>query len=631
MPKLLHGGDYNPDQWLDRPDILAKDILLMKEASINSATLGVFAWAALEPQEGNYQLGWLEDIINNLWDNGISTILATPSGAKPNWLAEKYPEARRVNRNGQRELAGERHNHCFTSPVYREKVSAINEKLAERFGTHPAVTLWHISNEYGGECFCDLCKDEFRKWLKNKHKTIENLNKSWWTSFWSHTYNSFEQISPPVPYGEQGLHGLVLDWKRFVTDQTLDFCKHEIEAVRKYSEKPVTTNFMEFFGGLNYFKFKDTIDVVSWDSYPAWHTKNDVTTSMTTSMAHDLMRSIKKQPFLMIESTPSTTNWQPISKLKKPGVHMLSSLMALAHGSDSVMYFQWRKSRGASEKFHGAVVDHFGGSETRVFQDVAAVGKKLLEISDLAGAEINPDIAIIYDWENRWAIETLRGQRNVGANYLDSISDHYRALWEMGIPVDIADCECDFSGYKLVIAPMLYMLRAGIEEKLRDFVKNGGILVGTYMTGQVDENDLCFLGGFPACGLGEVFGLWAEEMDALKDDERNSFLYQGKERFSRDFAELVHPKGAEVLGTYTKDFYAGHPALLKNQFGKGTAYYLATRPEADFCQSFYKDLTAELGIKGFEVEPGVVKSRRGKFVFTLDFNRLSADVKEEEI
>jgi beta-galactosidase len=308
---------------------------------------------------------------------------------------------------------------------------------------------------------------------------------------------------------------------------------------------------------------------------------------------------------------------------------MLSALMAVAHGSDSVMYFQWRKSRGASEKFHGAVVDHFGGSETRVFKDVAAVGKKLLDMGEVAGAEINPQVAIIYDWENRWAIETLRGQRNIGANYLDAIGDHYRAFWEMGIPVDIADCECDFSGYKLVIAPMLYMLRANVAQRLSMFVENGGILVGTYMTGQVDENDLCFLGGFPACGLGEVFGVWAEEVDPLQDDERNSFWYQGKERLSRDFAELVHPRGAEVLATYTKDFYAGYPALLKNQFGKGAAYYLAARPEADFCQVFYKDLAEQLGIKGFDVQPGVVKARRGKFVFTLDFNKLSADVAED--
>ena len=210
--RYLHGGDYNPEQWLDRPDILQKDIEYFKKAHINTVSVGIFSWAVLEPEEGKYNFDWLEEIINNLYKEGIHTILATPSGARPKWMADKYEEVLRMDPDRTRRFFGGRHNHCFTSPVYREKVHAIDKKLAERFGKHPAVMLWHISNEFGGECHCPLCQAKFREWLKEKYGTIENLNKSWCTTFWSHIYNSFDQIESPSAKGENELHALKLDW-----------------------------------------------------------------------------------------------------------------------------------------------------------------------------------------------------------------------------------------------------------------------------------------------------------------------------------------------------------------------------------------------------------------------------------
>lgn len=232
LPALLHGGDYNPEQWLQRPDILEKDIEYFKKAKINTVTMGMFSWAVLEPEEGVYHFEWMQEIIDRMYENGIYVILATPSGARPKWLADKYPEVLRVDANRQRNLFGARHNHCYTSPVYREKIRHLNMELAKRFGEHPGVLMWHISNEYGGTCHCPLCQEEFRRWLKAKYKTIDNLNGSWCTTFWSHTYQNFEQIESPSPRGEMALHGLNLDWKRFVTDRTIDFLQHEVKALR---------------------------------------------------------------------------------------------------------------------------------------------------------------------------------------------------------------------------------------------------------------------------------------------------------------------------------------------------------------------------------------------------------------
>ncbi len=601
---LLHGADYNPEQWLDYPEILKKDIALMKEANCNVMSVGMFSWSMLEPTEGVYDLDWLEEIIDKMYANGIYTILSTPSAARPTWLAQKYPEVLRVERNRVRNLFGARHNHCYTSPVYREKIAQINGKLAERFADHPAILMWHLSNEYGGECHCPLCQSEFRKWLQDKYGSLEALNKAWWTTFWSHRYTNWEQVESPAPHGEMGVHGLNIDWKRFVTDRTIDFMNHETESVRVFTpELPVTINMMYYYDGLNYFKFKDHIDIVSWDSYPTWHKKPDGDIGVDTAMFHDIMRSIKKQPFLLMESAPSSTNWQSVSKLKKPGMHKLSSLQAIAHGSDSVQYFQWRKSMGSSEKLHGAVVDHYGESDTRVFQDVKEVGQFLQDISGSSKGETKPEVAIIFDWENMWAINDSQGPRNIGMKYKETVQSHYKAFWEMGISVDFVDMECDLSAYKIVVAPMLYMLRAGIAEKIERFVQTGGQFVTTYWSGIVNETDLCFLGGFPG-PLKDVLGIWSEEIDGLYDHDSNQIAYlEGNQLGLRgsfevkELCDLIHLKGAVALAQYESDFYKGRPALTVNKFGEGKAYYMAARSSDAFHYQFYNELVKEGNIR----------------------------------
>ena len=345
---LMHGGDYNPEQWLDRPEILEIDLERFREAKINTVTLGVFSWAKLEPREGEYHFEWLEQIIDRLYENGISVILATPSGARPHWLADRYPEVLRVNAARQRMLFGGRHNHCLTSPAYRQKVRQIDMQLAKSFGSHPAVKMWHISNEFSGDCHCPLCQEAFRGWLKERYHTIEALNESWFTTFWSHTYDSFDQVESPSPIGEHSIMGLDLDWKRFVSDQTIDFMEQEIRALREAgADKPTTANLMYRFLQVDYFKLARKIDVVSWDNYPVWHKRELKETAQRTAFWHDMMRSLKKRPFLMMESSPGPTNWQDVSKLKRPGILLATSLQSIAHGSDGALYFQMRKSRGA--------------------------------------------------------------------------------------------------------------------------------------------------------------------------------------------------------------------------------------------------------------------------------------------
>ena len=635
LPEFWHGADYNPDQWLHRPEILQKDIELMKKANCNVMALGIFAWAALEPREGEYNLDWLQERMDSLYKNGIYTILATPSGARPAWMSQKYPEVLRVQSNRQRILQGNRHNHCFSSPVYREKISQINRKLAERFKEHPGLILWHVSNEYSGSCHCEICQEQFREWLKEKYGTLEELNRSWWTAFWSHTYTDWKQIESPAPHGEQSIQALKIDWKRFTTDQTIDFFRNEITPLKELTpEVPVTTNFMGTFPGLDYWKFASEVDVVAWDSYPAWHCswKEDQEVASDTAFTHDLQRSLKGgQPFLLMESTPSRQNWRKVAKSKKPGMHLLSSLQAVAHGSDTVQYFQWRMGRGGAEKFHGAVVDHAGDEQRRVFREVSETGEVLSRLDSIPGSYVESEAAIMFDWENRWGLKEAHIPRKE-KNYEQVCKNHYRQFWKRGIPLDIVGQDSSLENYRLLIVPMLYMVKEGTAGKIKNFVEQGGTLVLTYFSGIVNENDLCFQDKAPgplkeASGISveEIIPLYEEENYQLKMEQNNELGLKKSYR-ADDFCEELNLEGAQSLARFSSGYLAESPALTVNNLGQGRVYYIASRNEQDFLADFYYFLTEKLSISpvlDIEVPEGVSIQKRtdgtADYLFLMNF------------
>ena len=625
--KLLHGGDYNPEQWLDRPDILAQDIELMKKARVNTVTLGVFSWSVLEPEEGVFKLDWLADIIHNLYANGIRTILATPSAARPAWLACKYPEVRRVRADRVRELYNRRQNYCYTSPIYREKVRIIDQKLAQRFGDDPAVILWHISNEMGGDCHCALCQAEFRRWLQARYGTLAALNKAWNTRFWSHDYTDWEQIESPAPQGENAVQALALDWKRFVSDRHIDFLKFERDTVKEIAPNAkFTVNMMYRFDGIDYFKMAKEIDVASWDNYPTWHKPSETVeeTALDTAMMHDLFYSMKDKPFLLMESSPSFTNWQPVSKQKKPGIAELAALQTVAHGADSVLYFQWRASRGAEEKFHGAVIGHDGREDARSFTETAQVGLRLEALAEITAVKREKQAAIVHDWQNKWALEGSCGPRNAGMGYWDELKRHYNALAREGIAVEFVDQDADLTGYGLVVVPMLYLLTDAFAKKLCAFAQSGGTVIVTYWSGVVDESDLCRLGDTPY-GLTELLGLRRTEIDGMYDGETRRCVPSAGCTLPAalastlcEVAALDEKDPAEPLSLYDEDYLAGHPAAAVHRYGKGRAYYLASRFDEAFYRAFYHDAAKEIGLSPAWPEAlpeGVLAVRRGSFVF----------------
>ncbi|MEG0770113.1 MAG: beta-galactosidase [Ruthenibacterium sp.] len=631
---FLMGADYNPEQWLASPEILEQDIALMQKAGCNVMTMGMFAWPFLEPSEGNYQMDWLKSIVDKLYAAGIYTMLGTPSGARPRWLAQKYPELLRVDSLRRRQLFGERQNHCFTAPAYREKVFAIDTELAKTFGKHPGVLLWHLSNEYAGECHCPLCQEAFRDWVRKKYVTLDALNAAWSTAFWAHTYTDWSQIESPSPLGDSTLHSLQLDWRRFCCDQTIAFMENETAAIRSVCpEAKVTTNMMYYTYDLNYFKLAQKIDLAAWDNYPVWHSGDDAAVAADTAMYHDLMRSVKHAPFLLMESAPSVTNWQGVARQKRPGMNLLSSLQAVAHGADSVQFFQWRQSVGNSEKFHGAILDHSGKEDTRVFKEIAELGSALQQLGPVCGSTTKADVAVLFDWENRWAIAGAKGPFSSGTDYKDMVQKHYDGLWAQGVSVDFADMESTFSSYRLVIAPLLHLLRADIAEKLRAFVAQGGTLVTGPYSGVVDENDRCFLGGTPHA-LRDVLGLRTVELDGLHAQQQVRALPAEGSTFSLPHAyacthlcEVVECDTATPVLCYDSEYYKGAPALTVASFGKGKAYYVCTELQPPFYRDFYSRLLAQCGIARlvpFAYPPCVeVSSRAGggkTYLFVQNFS-----------
>jgi beta-galactosidase len=575
--KVLFGGDYNPEQWPE--EVWTRDYQLFDAAGIDTVTVGVFTWALTQPGPETYDFAVVDRIVARATAEGRNICLATGTGAHPAWLARAHPEVTRTDFEGRRHRFGQRHNSCPSSPVFRRLSAELARRLAQRYGGNPAVIAWHVGNEYDGACYCELCAAAFREWLRARYTSLERLNAAWYTTFWSHTFTDWAEVEPPSALTEHwrgpdhtAFQGITLDYRRFMSEAMLAAFRDEKAAIRESDpDTPVTTNFMGMYRPIDYHRWAPYLDFASWDNYPpegsppAW-----------LALSHDLIRGLKDgAPFWLMEQTPSTTACRDVNPLKRPGVLRLWSWQAVAHGADAVLFFQLRASRGASEKYHGAVIGHAGRSDTRVFREVAEVGAEFGRIGGaVLGARTPARVALLFDWDSWWAVEMSDGPSRL-VRYREVVSDYQAALWEAGTDIDVVPVTADLSRYDVVVAPMLHMLKGDVAERLTAVARRGGSVLVSYLSGRVDEDDNAFLADVPG-PLGALLGIRIDEWDAREADFVNPVRLGDLEVPARLVFEIVIPQGAETVGTYADDFYAGTPAVTRNAVGDGDAWYVAT-------------------------------------------------------
>ncbi len=612
---IWYGGDYNPEQW--PKGIWDEDIALMLEAGVTTVSLGIFSWANLEPSEGVYTFGWLDEIIEKLHTAGISIDLANATASPPAWLGIKYPDTRFTDQNGVVRAHGGRQNFCASSPNYRRAAQALTEQLAQRYGKHPAVAMWHVHNEYAchnARDYSETSAIAFRRWLQHKYgNSLSDLNRAWGTDFWSQRYHQWDEIGTPriTPDGTSPNPTMQLDFARFSSDALLECFIAERDIIHKHSPGiPVTTNFMTIrgFNKLDYWKWAEAVDVISTDHYLM---SSDKDAHIELAMQADTTRGLASgKPWLLMEHSTSAVNWQPRNRAKEPRELLRNSMQHFARGADGIMFFQWRASYAGSEKFHSALVPH-AGKETKVWREVVELGSNLANLIELIGSTVNNDVAIIWDYESWWSLDQPN-LPSVDLNYLEQTLAIYRSLWEMNYGVDFIakpSSSSDLTKYKLVIAPMTYLMSKATGKAIEEFVERGGNLLVTFFSGISDLNDHIYLGGYPG-PLREVLGLSIEEFAPLMSGQ-TTLLSNGYE--ARLWTERAKSTTSEPIATYMDPALDDSVAISRNSFGNGTAWYQGTNlSNKDQTKLLTKILKASNISKTFDAPPGVEVVRRSK-------------------
>jgi beta-galactosidase len=625
---IRYGGDYNPEQWPE--EVWAEDMRLMREAGVGFVTVGVFSWGIIERTEGVFEFGWLDRVLDLLHENGISVDLATGTASPPQWLTTNYPEVLPVTGDGIRQWPGSRQHYCPSSPIYRQKAAILAGKLAERYAKHPAVIMWHINNEYAchtAECYCDISAAAFRTWLIDKYGDIDSLNDTWTTTFWSQHFTSFDQVLPPRSTPAPGNPTQRLDFREFSSDELLACFRAEKEAVRDHEfELPVTTNFIGVFKPLDYWKWAPELDVISNDSYPD---PLESGSAMDAAMAGDLMRSLGAgRPWLLMEQAPGYVNWRETNGTKPGAMMRALSIQAVSRGADGINFFQWRQSRGGLEKFHSGMVPH-SGTDSRIWRNVLQLGVDLDRLASVEGSRSTAQVAIVLDWANWWAAEGDGHQ--IRLDFHANLLDWYRPFYEANIAVDFVHPDAELAGYRLVLAPHLYLLSARTAGRLAAYVAQGGDLVVTYFTGHVDEHDNAHLGGYLAA-LQPVLGLSIDDFAALPPEGPNARIAVASDDWGdlggEQWSEYTKVTDAVVLARFAEGDVSGCPAITRNSFGRGRAWYLGTKPDADSLEKVFETICRAAGIKRVldGVPLGVEAARRGDYFFLINQTASAVEV-----
>lgn len=580
-PGVWFGGDYNPEQWPE--EVLREDVELMRRARVNTATVGVFSWAAIEPSPGEYRFAWLDAAMDRLHAAGVRVVLATPTASPPPWFTRLHPEALPVTADGVRLMHGSRDTYNPAAPAYREHARRITRVLAERYGSHPALEMWHLHNEYGTVSYGPVTDAAFRDWLRERYGDLDTLNTTWNTAFWSQVYGAWDDVHAPqrTQYLPNPSH--VLDFKRFSSDVLLECLRDQLAIVREVTpEVPATTNFMlPSWHHYDQWAFARELDVVSIDHYP----EDGATGDAHTAFGADLARSFGGgRPWLLMEQATTLVYDYAGGRMlpKDPGAMRRSTYQYLARGAMGSLFFQWRSPLTGAEFFHSAMVPH-AGPDSRIFREVEALGAELEVIAEAVvapeeGRVVDARVAIAWTSDAWWASET-RMLPSADVAFLPAVRAVHTALWQRGVVVDVVNPDEDLSAYDVVLVPSMLAVGDAQAEAFERFVAAGGHLAVWHFAGSTDEHLRVRTGSYSAAFAG-LAGIRVEEHVPLRSGESVT-LSDGTRGTA--WTEIVHAGAAEVVASYTADAHAaigeGAPAITRREFGKGVVHYLSTRLE----------------------------------------------------
>ena len=641
------GVCYYPDHW--PRERWRRDAHDMREVGIRRVRIGEFAWSLLEPEPGRYDFGWLDEAMDVLAGEGLGVILGTPTATPPKWLVDRFPGVLPVDVHGRVRGFGSRRHTCFRSPDWLRETERIVDALAERYGRHDGLVAWQTDNEYGchdtTRCWCDVCRDAFRAWLRERYGDVGALNAAWWTNFWSQTYRSFEEVELPERAVTESNPSHRLDFRRFSSDGVVAYDALQRRAIRRRSEAPIVHNSMMLFGDYDHVALADGLDVVAFDNYPLGQLEESPLPDEIrerylrtghpdlVSLSHDLYRGLKGAPHWVMEQQPGQVNWAPSNPLPADGAVRLWTHQALAHGAEMVSYFRWRAARGAQESMHAGLLRH-DGTRDAAWQEVSAVRDELpspaadgVRDALTARREATPPaaVAIVFDYEDLWAAEIQPHAR--GFTYWGAVMAFYGPLRSLGIDVDLvpkrhagrpaAEGGRDLAGYRLIIAPAMQIADDALADRLGAWVRRGGRLLLGPRSGSRTESLLvqdAAPGPFRPWVGGRV-----TRVDGLRPGVERTLRPAGEAAPLRYgvWADLLEPEeGGEVLARYDDPAYRGAAAYLGRRHGEGEARMLGAQLEGDAMARLLRPWLEELGLEPRGLPEGVRTARGTLLNFT---------------